>query len=242
MKLGISLSHVSFAYQKSKPVLKSISLDIKPGSFLAIAGNNGSGKSTFTLLLNGLIPHQIQGDFSGKVQVDSVSTASKPVSFFASKVGLVFQNPDFSIFNLTVKEELMFGLKNLKTLHPNQRIHRALSQVNMTKYLNHDPQSLSYGQKQKICLATILALNPDYLVLDEPTAMLDHRSSLELYEILKQLNQQGKTIIVVEHHLDLIKNYSSQTLILDQGKIIAFGQTKSVLKKTNLLNQLGLSS
>jgi len=242
MKLGISLSKVSFAYQKSKPVLKSISYDIKPGSFLAIAGNNGSGKSTLTLLLNGLIPHQIQGDFSGQVLIDSISTASKPVSFFAFKVGLVFQNPDFSIFNLTVKEELMFGLKNLKTPHPNQRINRALSQVNMTKYLNHDPQSLSYGQKQKICLATILALNPDYLVLDEPTAMLDHRSSLELYEILKQLNQQGKTIIVVEHHLDLIKKYSSQTLILDQGKIIASGQTKSVLTKTKLLNQLGLSS
>lgn len=242
MKLGISLSRVSFAYQKNKPVLKSISLEIKSGSFLAIAGNNGSGKSTLTLLLNGLIPQQIPGDFSGQVLIDSVSTTSKPVSFFASKVGLVFQNPDFSIFNLTVKEELMFALKNLKTPHPDQRINRALAQVNMTKYLAHDPQSLSYGQKQKICLAAILALNPDYLVLDEPTAMLDHRSSLELYEILKQLNQQGKTIIVIEHNLDLIKKYSTQTLILDKGKIITSGQTKTVLAKTKLLNQLGLSS
>ncbi|MFH0943117.1 MAG: ABC transporter ATP-binding protein [Candidatus Beckwithbacteria bacterium] len=240
MKIGLSLSQVSFAYQKNKPVLKSISLEIKPTSFLAISGNNGSGKSTLSLLLNGLIPNQIQGDFSGQVLVDGVSTAAKPVSFFASKVGLVFQNPDFSIFNLTVQEELLFGLTNLKLSHPEQRINHALKQVRMASFLKIDPQTLSYGQKQKICLAAVLALNPDYLVLDEPTSMLDHRSSVELYQILTRLNQQGKTIIVVEHHLDLIKTYTQQTLILDQGKIAAFGLTKSILAKTKLLNTLGL--
>lgn len=219
MSSGITLSQVSFSYLKNQPVLKNINLQIKPGDFLTITGINGSGKSTLTYLLNGLIPHQIKGYFQGKVTIDSISTREKPVSFFAAKVGLVFQNPDFSLFNLTVKEEVAFGLKNLKLDHLDQRIKCALDQVRMWKYLKRDPQSLSFGQKQKICLACALALNPDYLVLDEPTAMLDHPSAIELYQILTQLNQQGKTIIVVEHHQEFISRFSKTTLILHQGKI-----------------------
>lgn len=215
MNSGIVLSQVSFSYTKNQPVLKNINLQIKPGDFLTITGINGSGKSTLVYLLNGLIPHQIKGYFKGKVTVDSISTRDQPVSFFAAKVGLVFQNPDFSLFNLTVKDELAFGLKNLHQDNIDQKITHALDQVRMLQYLNRDPQSLSFGQKQKICLACALALNPDYLVLDEPTAMLDNPSALELYQILTNLNQQGKTIIVVEHHQEFIKKFSKRTFALD---------------------------
>ena len=219
MNPGIVLSRVSFSYTKNQPVLTNLNFQIKRGDFLTITGINGSGKSTLTYLLNGLIPQQIKGYFHGEVTIDSVSTREKPVSFFAAKVGLVFQNPDFSLFNLTVKDELAFGLTNLHQDNPDQKIKRALDQVRMWKYLNRDPQSLSFGQKQKICLACALALNPDYLVLDEPTAMLDHPSALELYQILTQLNQQGKTIIVVEHHQELIDKFSKKTIVLHQGQI-----------------------
>ncbi|MDZ7586127.1 MAG: ABC transporter ATP-binding protein [Patescibacteria group bacterium] len=219
MNSGIVFSNVSFSYSKNQLVLKNINLTIKPGSFLAITGINGSGKSTLAYMLNGLIPHQIKGCFSGQVTIDSISTRDKPVSFFAAKVSLVFQNPDFSLFNLTVKEELAFGLKNLHHTDLDQKIAHALKQVRMFKYLNRDPQSLSFGQKQKICLACALALNPDYLVLDEPTAMLDQPSAIELYQILVQLHQQGKTIIVIEHHQEFITKYAQSTLKLHQGQI-----------------------
>ncbi len=219
MNPGIVLSQVYFSYTKNQPVLTNLNFHINPGDFLTITGINGSGKSTLTYLLNGLIPHQIKGYFSGQVTVDSISTREKPISFFAAKVGLVFQNPDFSLFNLTVKDELAFGLTNLHQDQPEQKIKRALDQVQMLQYLNRDPQSLSFGQKQKICLACALALNPDYLVLDEPTAMLDHPSAIELYQILTRLNQQGKTIIVVEHHQEFISQFSKTTLILHQGQI-----------------------
>jgi len=214
MNSGIVLSQVSFSYTKNQPVLTNINLRIQPGDFLTITGINGSGKSTLTYLLNGLIPHQIKGYFKGSVTVDAISTREKPVSFFAAKVGLVFQNPDFSLFNLTVKDELAFGLTNLHQNNPDQKITRALNQVRMFKYLKRDPQSLSFGEKQKICLACALALNPDYLVLDEPTAMLDHPSAIDLYQILTRLNQQGKTIIIVEHHQEFIDKFSKSTFNL----------------------------
>ena len=221
MNSGIVFSRVSFSYLKNQPVLTNLNFHIKPGSFFTVTGINGSGKSTLTYLLNGLIPQQIKGYFTGQVTIDSVSTREKPVSFFAAKVGLVFQNPDFSLFNLTVKDELAFGLKNLHQDNPDQKIKRALEQVHMFKYLNRDPQSLSFGQKQKICLACALALNPDYLILDEPTAMLDHPSAIELYQILTQLNQQGKTIVVVEHHQEFIDKFSQRTLVLHENKLHA---------------------
>ncbi len=214
MNSGIVLSQVSFSYTKNHPVITNLNFHIRPGDFLTITGINGSGKTTLTYLLNGLIPHQIKGYFEGRVTVDSISTRDQPVSFFAAKVGLVFQNPDFSLFNLTVKDELAFGLTNLHQDNSDQKIKRALEQVRMLQYLNRDPQSLSFGQKQKICLACALALNPDYLVLDEPTAMLDHPSAIELYQILTQLNQQGKTIIVVEHHQEFIDKFSKRTFAL----------------------------
>lgn len=219
MNSGIIFSHVSFSYTPNQPVLKDLNLQIKPGDFLTITGRNGSGKSTLTYLLNGLIPHEIKGNFQGEVTIDSTSTRKKPVSFFAAKVGLVFQNPDFSLFNLTVKDELAFGLTNLHHKNLEVKIKQALDQVRMFNYLNRDPQTLSFGQKQKVCLAGVLALNPDYLVLDEPTAMLDHPSAVELYQILTDLNRQGKTIIVIEHHQEFIAKFSRKTLNLNQGQI-----------------------
>lgn len=216
---GIKLQSVSFSYLQT-PVLSNFSLTINPGDFLGITGTNGSGKSTLLYLLNKLIPHHISGKLTGKF-VNDISSR------------LVFQNPEFSLFNLTVKEEILFG-------NPKANVASALKLVGLDGYADRDPQTLSFGQKQKVCLAAALAADPDYLLLDEPTAMLDYKSSVELYEILTQLNKAGKTIIVVEHDTDFLLKYCQLTLIIDSGKIKSFGPTKKVFAQKNLLKSLGI--
>lgn len=240
MQQGIVLDKVSFGYKKDTKVLRDISLEISRGDFLGVTGTNGSGKSTLTLLLNGLIPHFIEGELLGQVLVEGISTTQKNVSYFAQKVGMVFQNPDLSLFNLTVSEELEFGLKNFGMGRVDERKREALAQVGLSGYENRDPQTLSFGEKQKICLACVLALDTKYLVLDEPTSMLDYKNSLELYKLLEKLNQRGKTIITVEHDTDFLWRFSDKTLILDKGSIRLFGKSKRALQEEKVLKSLGI--
>lgn len=240
MKNGIIFSNVSFSYPEGHYQLKNINLFIPKGSFCGIAGLNGSGKTTLSLLTNGLIPQEIRGNFTGSVYIDGISTRIKPVSYFAQSVGMVFQNPDFMLFNLSVKEEIEFSLKNLKLKNKDQRINQALKQLGMIQYLNSDPQTLSFGQKQKICLACVLAAEIQYIILDEPSAMLDYKSSLHLYEILKSLNNEGKTIIIIEHDTDFLAKYANQIIIIDKGKIVDSGLTKQIFEKTSHLKKIGL--
>ena len=240
MKKGIRLKNVSFGYQKEHHVLENISYEIKPGIFLGITGINGSGKSTFTYLLNGLIPHFFKGFLEGEVQVDGVSTKSQNTAYFAHQVGMVFQNPDFSLFNLTVEEEILFGMKNLKLGNTEERTQEALKEVKLPGYENRDPQTLSFGEKQKVCLASALVFDTPYIVLDEPTAMLDYKNSLELYAILHKLNNCGKTIIVVEHDTDFLWQFTKEVIILDQGKIFLSGDNREILSYKNKLQNLGI--
>ena len=237
---GIKLSKVSFSYMKGKAVLDDISLFIEKGGFLGITGVNGSGKSTFSYLLNGLIPHTIKGHLEGSITVDGTDTRKRDVPYFAGKIGMVFQNPDYSLFNLTVYEELEFGLKNLKYDNHKERIRNALAIVGMESFSARDPQSLSYGEKQKISLAMVLAMDTEYIVLDEPSAMLDYKSSIELYEILAELNNQGKTVLTIEHDTDFLWKYVSKTVIFDSGRIAHHGNTKDILSKENMLKKLGI--
>lgn len=240
MEQGIILQDVTFGYNKKNTVLRHISLKIKKGSFLGITGVNGSGKSTLTYLLNGLIPHFIKGRLSGEVRVDGISTSTESVAFFAGKVGMVFQNPDFALFNLTVAEELEFGITNLKLKNKEERIKKALALVGLNGFEDRDPQTLSLGQKQKVSLASVLALETDYIVLDEPTAMLDYKSSLELYRLLEELNKRSKTVIVVEHDTDFLQQYAREVAIIDKGKIIRNGSPEEVLRQKGLLTKLGI--
>lgn len=240
MDAGIDIKDVSFRYNNSGFALEKISLLIKKGTFLGITGINGSGKSTFSYLLNGLIPNTLKGKMTGQVMVEGVETAKKSVAFFAKKVGMVFQNPDFSLFNLTVSEEVSFGLNNLKFDSIPQRVTDALSSVGLAGYTKRDPQTLSVGEKQRVCLAGVLAMDTDYIVLDEPTAQLDYKNSKELYQLLTGLNKRGKTMIVIEHDTDLLWNYTKETLILNKGRIVSSGPTSKVLSDSKMLNLLGI--
>jgi energy-coupling factor transport system ATP-binding protein len=240
MESGIRIDDVSFHYPNKTEILKHITLTIPHGAFFGITGVNGSGKSTLTYLVNGLIPHSIPGRFTGNVFVDGTNTRTKSVSYFSQSVGMVFQNPDFSLFNLTVAEEISFGLKNVKHTVNNRIIQEALGLVDLSGFENRDPQTLSFGEKQKVCLGSVLALNVSYIILDEPSAMLDYKSSCELYELLKTLNQKGKTIVVIEHDTDFLWDFTSKTVILDHGTIIENGKTREVLSNTKLLTSLGI--
>jgi len=242
MNHAICFDRVTFSYPDKPDILSNINICIPQGTFVGISGVNGSGKSTLTYCMNGLIPHSIAGTFMGTVSVDGISTRAKDVAYFAHKIGMVFQNPDFSLFNLTVSEEIGFGLKNLTGKIFKNDISKALREVGLINYETRDPQTLSFGEKQKVCLASVLALDVSYIILDEPTAMLDWKSSVELYEMLNKLNKSGKTIITVEHDTDFLWKYTHQVIILDQGRIKVSGATKKVLSKSRLLTSLGIKN
>ncbi|MDZ4229271.1 MAG: ABC transporter ATP-binding protein [Patescibacteria group bacterium] len=213
------ITNLTVTYPHKQPALKNISWQIKPGEWLGISGSNGSGKTTLLYCLAGLIPKHISAKITGQTLINQ-------------STGLVFQNPDFSLFNLTVAEEVAFGAAG--------PIGPALKAVGLSRFKNTDPQTLSYGAKQKVCLAAVLARNPEIILLDEPTAMLDYKSSLDLYRLLAKLNQQGKTIITVEHNTAFLFEFTQKTLILNQGKQIAFGPSRKVLSRARLLKRLGL--
>lgn len=240
MKKGINFDKVSLKFDDGGFNLKDVDLFIPPGSFVGVVGNNGSGKSTLIQLINGLIPSQIKAEVKGKITVDGVDTTTRPVSYFADRVGMVFQNPDFMIFNLTVREEIDFGLNNLKMDKREERMKRALTEVGMEGYEDRDPQTLSLGQKQKICLAAVLALDTPYIVLDEPTAMLDHKSSLRLFEILKNLKKKGKTIIIVEHDTEYLKGLADTIVVMDQGEVVMQGSPREVFSHKGELKKIGI--
>jgi energy-coupling factor transport system ATP-binding protein len=244
MNTGIVLENVSFCYTSKNQQLEALSLHIPQGSFFGISGVNGSGKTTLSLLFNGLIPNEISGKLTGNVIVDGTNTKTKPVSFFAQKVGMLFQNPDFMLFNLTVAEEIAFGLKNSNNVNAKnyaQKITNALKMVGLEGYEQRDPQTLSLGEKQKVCLASVLALDTNYIVLDEPVAMLDYKGAVNLYKTLDVLNKNyGKTIIVIEHDTDFLHAHAHKTIILDKGKIILEGKTKEVFAQTKKLQELGI--
>ena len=232
---GVVLKNVSFSFDSRTKILKNINLRIDKGSFVGVAGGNGSGKTTFTKLLNGLIPQETEGELTGGVFIDGDSTRDFQISHFAKKVGMVFQNPDFSLFNLTVAEEVEFVLKNLNIKNSAEKIADSLKLVGMEKLLRADPQSLSFGQKQKVALASVLVQQPRVLVLDEPTAMLDYKSGLNLFSILKKLNKKGTTVVTVEHDTDLLEQYASRIIILDKGKVAADGSPKATAVGANKL-------
>lgn len=240
MTSGIHFKKVSFQFNQEYEVLKNISLTIRAGTFVGIIGTNGSGKSTLTYLCNGLIPHVIKGKLRGDVLIDNINTKDKKVAFFANKIGMLFQNPDFSLFNLTVKEEIEFGLKNLKLSHRTERVSKALEIVGMSNYESRNPQTLSLGEKQKICLASVLALDTEYLILDEPIAMLDYQSSIEIYTILSKLHQSGKTIIVIEHDTEFLWRFAEEIIILEKGQLLAHDHKNKILTDAKLLTNLRL--
>jgi energy-coupling factor transport system ATP-binding protein len=238
----IQLQDVSYSYQPEEeqvlPAVSDISLTIEEGEFLAVIGHNGSGKSTLAKLLNGLLLPD-----KGVVSVDLISTSDQEKYWqIRQQVGMVFQNPDNQLIATIVEEDVAFGPENLGI--PSEeivtRVEESLSQVAMLEYRHHAPHLLSGGQKQRIAIAGILAMHPKYLVLDEPTAMLDPQGRREVMATVTRLNrEEGMTVVWITHHMEEAVR-AHRVMVMDHGRLAIQGTPREVFKQTELLQLLHL--
>ena len=241
----IKIKQLCFQYQNEEteeivPVLKGIDLEIKRGEFLAVLGHNGSGKSTLAKHLNAILTPT-----SGQVLVEGIDTSDESRLYdIRQRVGMVFQNPDNQMVANIVEEDVAFAPENLGV--PREEIRRrvddALAAVNMTRFIKHAPHMLSGGQKQRIAIAGVLAMQPDVLVLDEPTAMLDPSGRKEILEAVKKLNKErGMTVVLITHYMDEAVQ-ADRVVVIDHGTIQMEGLPKEGFPRVQELKALGLDT
>ncbi|MCX7994448.1 MAG: energy-coupling factor transporter ATPase [candidate division WOR-3 bacterium] len=221
----IECSSLTFGYKKGSPVLKDIDLRINQGDFLAIIGQNGSGKTTLAKLLCRLLIPQ-----NGNIRIKSKDIRDYTRRELASIIGYVFQNPDHQIFCNTVKEEIAFALKNFgRDEDTIENITKeVLNLCDLRGYEDKDPFSLTKGEKQRLAVATVLAFKPEIIILDEPTTGLDYQQQKEIMNLLKELNKNGYTIIIITHTMWLVAEYTDRTLVMADGRIVLDKKTREV--------------
>ena len=232
--LKIEIENLSFAYNAGHPVIDDLTLAIEQGESVGIIGANGAGKSTLLQLLVGLlIPQQ------GRIIVGHTPLTPKTLAWIRERIGLVFQDPDDQLFMPTIAEDVAFGPRNrgLDEETVRQLVDSALATVGISDLADRPPYQLSGGEKKAASLATVLAMEPDVLVLDEPTASLDPRARRHVINLLKQFEH---TRLVTSHDLDLILDVCDRTLVLQDGKILADGPSSQILTDENLLLAAGL--
>jgi energy-coupling factor transport system ATP-binding protein len=233
----ITLEHVSFRYPSGLLALDNIDLNIQGGDFVAIMGENGAGKTTLAKQMNGLLkPSQ------GRVLVDDQDTKKVSVAQLARKVGLVFQNPDHLLFSETVKDEVAFGLKNFG-YQPDvveKQVERTLEALGLAEYKDTSPFLLSGGERKRVALASILASEPDYLILDEPTIGQDYLQKERLRNFILQLYSQGKAVVMITHDVEFVAESNPKVVLLSKGEIVATGPADSVLSKDELVKRVSL--
>lgn len=237
----IELKNVTYSYTDEESVhtaVKNILLEIKRGSFTVILGHNGSGKSTLAKLLNGL-----NKPTEGDVIVDGINTKNEDTEIeIKRRVGMVFQNPDNQLIASIVEEDVAFGPENLgiAPAEIRERVDDALKAVGMYEFRKSTPHRLSGGQKQRVAIAGIIAMTPECLVLDEPTAMLDPKGRSEIIETLIHLNREKKiTVILITHYMEEAEN-ADRVIIMNDGEIIDDGTPKSVFRNVQKLKEVGL--
>lgn len=232
----IKLENVSFKYRNSEHiVLDNLSFSINDGEVIAIVGQNGSGKSTIGRLISGIAKLK-----QGNIFIDDLDISQKNNrKLIRDKVGIVFQNPENQIIFNNIYDELSFTLKGLSPNEVTQRIDSSLEKVNMLEFKNKDLYTLSLGQKQRIMIAEILAKNPKYIVLDEPTTMIDSLGKEKIYQIIRDLKSQGYTIICITNLADEIL-LADRTLLLNSGKIALEIPKEELCNQTELLKSYGI--
>ena len=223
---------VHFSYPNKVEALKGVSLTIKDGEFVAIMGQNGAGKSTLVKHFNGLLKPTI-----GTVRVDGVETNKTSVATLARNVGFVFQNPDHQLFSETVEDEIAFALKNFG-FEPEvieKRVTWALNLLALTQYRKTSPFLLSGGERKRVALASVLAWDPQTLILDEPTIGQDHEQKEKLRQFIMQMQTQKKTVVIVTHDVEFVAECSPRVVLMKEGKIVADGLGKDILTDPALL-------
>lgn len=232
---GIVISHLCYSYDDS-PAFSDISMEIPGGTFLALLGRNGSGKTTLAKHLNGLLTPT-----SGSVTVDGLDTSKHPIGVLAQHVGMVFQNPDDQIFCSSVRDEIAFGPKSIgyDDDQVRQLTDDAIRQFGLRNLSDAPPATLGYGDRKKVAIASVLAMNSGIIVLDEPTAGLDRATADQLLDMLSELNAQGVTVIVISHDMRTVARYCSHAAVLGDGRLLGFGTARDILTDTALLSKAG---
>lgn len=241
MKRVIELKNVHYSYKSGNDEttvgVKGIDLEINQGEFVVLLGHNGSGKSTLAKLFNGfLIPDM------GDAIIKGINTKEEKRIFeIRSKVGMVFQNPDNQMVASIIEDDIAFGAENLG-VEPSEIVRRvdwALSAVGMLEHKKHTPFKLSGGQKQRIAIAAILAMMPEILILDESTAMLDPKGRREVLDVVKKLNDQGMTVVLITHYMEEAIS-ADKVYVMNEGEIIDFGTPKQVFGNAEAINKAKL--
>ncbi|KPV63127.1 MAG: putative ABC transporter ATP-binding protein [Candidatus Bathyarchaeota archaeon BA1] len=228
----IEVKDVHFTYPNGVEALRGVSLTIEDGDFVAIMGQNGAGKTTLVKHFNGLLKPS-----RGEVLVDGVSTREVSVANLARKVGFVFQNPDHQLFCETVEDEVAYALRNfgLKGKAIERRVTWALNLLGLTQYRHTSPFMLSGGERKRVALASVLAWNPEVVILDEPTIGQDYQQKDKLRQFIVQLRAQGKTVIIVTHDVEFVAECNPRVVLMAQGMIVADGGAKQILTNRDLV-------
>jgi energy-coupling factor transporter ATP-binding protein EcfA2 len=246
----ISIRDLHFSYPslvpdgEPIPVLKGINLEVERGEFVSIMGPTGVGKTTLCLALNGVVPQSAGGTICGKVVVAGLDTRQYPVPELASRVGIVFQDPESQFFNMTVEDEVAFGPESLG-LDPREireRVDWALTVVGMEPHRRRSPFQLSGGEKQRVAIASILAMTPRILVLDEPTSGLDPVGKAGFFRVVRELKQrEGMTIVMVEQESEKIAEFSDRVVVLHDGQVVLADTPDRVFAQVERMHEIGLA-
>ena len=236
------IENVNYKYPlEEKQALKNINIEIKKGEFWAVIGKNGSGKTTFCNMLRRFVPDFYKGELTGTITLEDKELKDYSQKELVQKIGFVFQNPFTQISGVkdTVFDEIAYGLENLGLYKEEiiSRVEKILKLLEIEKLRDRNPYDLSGGQKQRVALASIIAMDPDILVIDEPTSQLDPKGTEDIFKIINLMANEGKTIILVEHKLELIAEYAENILVLDEGEIILSGKAEEVLNNKILLEK-----
>ncbi len=224
-------------------VLRAVNLEVEAGEFVSIMGPTGVGKTTLCLALNGIVPQSTGGAVRGDVVVDGMNTKRQPIPRLAQRVGIVFQEPETQLFNMTVEADVAYGLETLGMPRQEieERITWALSVVGMEGQRKRSPFHLSGGQMQRVAIASMLAMTPKVLVLDEPTANLDPVGKAEVFSVVRELRRErGMTILMVEHEIEHIAEFSDRVVVLYDGQVEMDGPPQRTLTEVERLRELGL--
>lgn len=238
----IELKNVTYTYPLMKePALKNITCTLEEGKFYGVIGENAGGKTTFCNLLRGLIPHFYKGKLEGDVLIEGEDIREVNVDILSTKMGYIFQNPFTQISGVrkTVFEEIALGLENLGVPKEDmiKKVIEVAELLKIESLLQNDPNRLSGGQRQRVAFASIIAMDTDIFVIDEPTSQLDPEGTESIFEIIKMLKERGKTIILVEHKVDLVAKYADEVIVIQDGEIVKKGPTKEVLSDLTMLER-----
>ena len=235
----LKAENISYSYDDGTQALKNINLNVEKGEMVSLLGKNGAGKSTLFLHFNGIYKAD-----SGKIFIDGeeLKHDKKSLVHFRQKIGIVFQNPDDQLFAPTVEEDVAFGPLNLglSQEETQKRVTEALERVDMAGFERKAPHHLSGGQKKRVAIAGILAMQPEIMVLDEPTSGLDPKGASDILKLLFELNEEGMTIIISTHDVDLVPIYSSRVYVISSGEIIKSGTPKEVFGDIDLVRKANL--